>query len=61
MPRLAQGPNSQEADMPRPARDSISSRLSCLDPHGDPHPDPGMPGSQAATILGRISVRKTHP
>ena len=61
MPQPAQGPNSQEADMPRPARDSISSRLSCLDPHGDPHPDPGMPGSQAATILGRISVRKTHP
>ena len=28
---------------------------------GDLHPDLGMPGSQVATVLGRISFRKTHP
>ena len=40
--------------------DSISRRLSCLSLPGDLHPDPGMPGSQVATVLGRISFRKTH-
>ena len=41
--------------------DSISRRLSCLSWPGDLHPDPGMPGSQVAAVLGRISFRKTHP
>ena len=27
----------------------------------DLHPDPGTPGSQVATALGRISFRNTHP
>ena len=40
--------------------DSISRRLSCLSLPEDLHPDPGMPGSQVATVLGRISFRKTH-
>ena len=41
--------------------DLISRRLSCLSLPGDLYPDPGMPGSQLATVLGRISFRKTHP
>ena len=40
--------------------DLISRRLSLLSLPGDLHPDQGMPGSQAATLLGRISFRKTH-
>ena len=45
-------------DLPR---DLISRRLSRLSLPGDLHPDPGTPGSQVATVLGRISFRKTHP
>ena len=45
-------------DLPR---DSISRRLSCLNLPGDLHPDPGTHSSQVATVLGRISFRKTHP
>ena len=41
--------------------DLISRRLSCLSLPRDLHPDPGMPGSQVATVLDRISFRKTHP
>ena len=41
--------------------DSIFRRLSPLSLPEDLHPDPGMPGSQVATVLGRISFRKTHP
>ena len=41
--------------------DSISRRLSRLSLPGDLHPDLGTPGSQVATVLGRISFRKTHP
>ena len=41
--------------------DLISRRLSCLSLPGDLHPDLGTPGSQVATVLGRISFRKTHP
>ena len=41
--------------------DSISRRLSCLSLPGDLHPDPGTPGFRVATVLGRISFRKTHP
>ena len=41
--------------------DLISRRLSCLNLPGDLHPDLGMPGSQVATVLGRISFKKTHP
>ena len=45
-------------DLPR---DSISRRLLRLSLPGDLHPDPEMPGSQVATVLGRIAFRKTHP
>ena len=41
--------------------DVISRRLPCLSLPGDLHPDPGMPGSQIATVLGRISFKKTYP
>ena len=34
--------------------DSVSRRLSHLSLPGDMHPDPGTPGSQVATVLGRI-------
>ena len=62
---------SQEVDMPRDPilgrltcldlpRNSTSRRLSCLNLPGDLHPDLGMPGSQVATVLSRISFRKTH-
>ena len=44
-----------------PPRDSIFRRLSHLSLPGDLQPDPGMPGSQVVTVLGRISFRKTHP
>jgi len=37
--------------------DSISRRLSCLSLPRDLHPDAGMPSSQVATVLGRISFR----
>ena len=40
---------------------SIFRRLSRLKLPGDLHPDPGMPGCQVATVLGRISLKKTHP
>ena len=45
-------------DLPR---DSIFRRLSCLSLPGGQHLDPGAPGSQIATVLGRISFKKTHP
>ena len=57
----AQGLNSQEADLPPPSWNLISKRLSHPSLPGDLHPDLGTPGSQVATILGRISFRKTHP
>ena len=41
--------------------DSISRRLSCLCLPEVLHPDPGTPGSQVVTVLGRISFRKTYP
>ena len=45
-------------------RDSISRRLSRLSLSGDLHPDPGMPGSQVVTVLGRMSLHHgvySHP
>ena len=51
-------PKSTCLDLPR---DSISRRWSCFNLPGDLHPDLGMPGSQVATVLGRISFGKTHP
>ena len=50
----------------RPSRldlpgDSISRRLPCFSLPGDLHPDPGTPGSQVATVLGRISLKKDSP
>ena len=41
--------------------DSISQTLSCLNLPGDLHTDLGIPSSQVATVLGRVSFRKTHP
>ena len=38
--------------------DLISRRLSQLSLPGDLHPDPGTPGSQVVTVLGRISFKK---
>ena len=77
MPRPAQGPNSQEVITPLPAQgpnsreasrldlpgDSISRRLSCLSLPGDLHPDPGTPGFQVATVLGRMNLQHiySHP
>ena len=49
---------SSHLDLPR---DPILGRPSRLSLPGDLHPDPGTPGSQVATVLGRISFRKTHP
>ena len=43
-------------DLPK---DSISRRLSRLSLSGDLYPDPGTPGSQVATVLGKISFRQT--
>ena len=44
-------------DLPR---DPILRRPACLDLTGDPHPDLGTPGSQVATVLGRISFKESH-
>ena len=41
--------------------DSISRRLSCFSLHEDMHPDLGTPGSQVATLLGRISLKRLTP
>ena len=61
----AQGPNSQEANLPQPARGFSLQEAVTPQPHlslpGDLHPDAGMPSSQVATVLSRISFRKTHP
>ena len=52
---------SQDVDLPRSARESISRRLSHLSLPGDLHPDSGTHGSQAATVLGRMSFKKAYP
>ena len=60
---------SSRLDLPRgsilwrPSRldlpgDLISRRLLRLSLPGDLHPDPGMPGSQVATVLGRIRFKE---
>ena len=41
-------------------RDLVPGRLSHLNLPGDLHPDPVTPSSQVATVVGRISFRKTH-
>ena len=46
---------SSHLDLPR---DPILRRPSCLSLPGDLHPDPGTPGSQVATVLGKMSFRK---
>ena len=61
MPRPALGPNSCEANLPQPALRLDLQEAVCLSLLGDLYPDLGMPGSQVATVLGRISFRKTHP
>ena len=58
---IRQSQGSQEVITPQSAQGPSFGRLSCLDLPGDLHPDPGMPGSQVATVLGRISFRKTQP
>ena len=72
-PPVPRGPSrSSHLDLPRDPilgrtsrldlpGDSISRRLSHLSLPGDLHPDSGTPGYQVATVLGRISFRKTHP
>ena len=40
--------------------DLISRRLSCLSLPGNLHPGPGTPGSQVATVVGKISLKKSH-
>ena len=40
--------------------DSISRRLSRLSLPGDLHPDPGTPGSQVATVLGRMNLHHIY-
>ena len=57
---------SQEVNMPQPAqdpipRDLISRKLSHFSLPGDLNPELGMPGSQVATVPGRISFKETHP
>ena len=44
-------------DLPR---DSVSRRLSCLSLPGDLHPVQGTPGSQVATVLGRMSLHHVY-
>ena len=44
-------------DLPRY---SISRRLSHLSLPGDLHPDQGTPGSQVATVLGRMSLHHIY-
>ena len=44
-------------DLPR---DLISRRLSRLSLPGDLHPDPGTPGSQVATVLGRMNLHHIY-
>ena len=60
-PQPAQGPNSQEANLPRLAQEFDLQETVMTQPAGDLHPDLGTPGSQVATILSRISFRKTQP
>ena len=40
--------------------DSISRRLSHLSLPGDLHPDPGTPGSQVATVLGKMNLYRIY-
>ena len=64
MPWPAQGPSSLEDDLLDLPGDSVSRRLSRFSLSGDLqdlHSDLGTPGSQIATVLGRISFRQTHP
>ena len=42
-------------------RDSICRRWSHFNMPGDLHPDLGMPGSQVATVVGRIKLQKDSP
>ena len=40
--------------------DSISRRLSRLSLPGDLYPDPGTPGSQVATVLGKMNFYRIY-
>ena len=60
-PQSAQGPNFRRPTCLKLPGELISRRLSRLSLPEDLHPDPGVPGSPVATVLGRISFRKTHP
>ena len=46
--------------MPHPAQGLYLLEVVTPNLPGDLHPDPGMPGSQVATVVGSISFRKTH-
>ena len=61
MPWPAQGPNSQEAILLLLAQGFDTQEAIMPQLAWDLHPDPGTPGSQVATALGRISFRNTHP
>ena len=60
MPQLVKDPILGRPNCFDLSGDLISSRLSCFSLPGNLHPDPGMHGSQVATVLDRISFRKTH-
>ena len=49
---------------PQPVGGSSSPRgprrLSCFNLPGDLHPDPGTPGSQVATVLGRMNLHQIY-
>ena len=51
------GEYQERLDLPR---DLISTRLSRLSLPGDLHPDPAIPSSEVATVLGRIRFRKAY-
>ena len=57
MPKLQPGGPRRPSRLDLP-RDLVLERLSCLSLPGDLHPDPGTPGSQVVTVLGRISFKK---
>ena len=61
LPRCSILRRPSHLDLPR---DSISRRRSRLGLPRDLHPDPGMPGSQVETVLGRMSLHHgiySHP
>ena len=60
MPQLAQELNSQEADIPQPAKGFNLQDVVSLNLPGDLHPDQGTPGFQVATVLGRMNLHHIY-